>query len=72
MGPIEQIEMLWALDEPDIRLSAVEYNDLAVAVSELPQDEQSAWDDTILNFVYNGKKIVVEGVNDTEPAPQGE
>lgn len=41
----------------EIIFTTAEYQELCVEVSKLPADEQSVWDNTILNFVYDGKVI---------------
>jgi hypothetical protein len=35
-------------------IPAATYNDICIAISELPNEEQGAWDDFILNAVYEG------------------
>lgn len=49
-------------------LTPEEYQAVCEAVCALPPDEQAAWDDVILNFVYDGKHFTVAV---PEPAPQG-
>ena len=67
---ITLLEERWSKDEPEIHMDAEEYNRLAIAVTELPAEEQPKWDSTILTFIYKGKKMIVAGVNDIVPVAQ--
>lgn len=56
MTPFELIEE--RNNEP-FTLTYTEYNDLCVAINELPSEEQSQWDDTVLNFVYKNRTFTL-------------
>lgn len=57
------------LPDTVINFSTDEYQQLCVAVNELPPEEQGGWDNTILNFTYLNKPIVLDS---PPPAEQGE
>jgi hypothetical protein len=53
-------ELLQAHSTADtVELTPEQYQEFCVAVLALPDGDQALWDDVVLNYVFQGKPLVV-------------